>query len=141
MDELLAGFSRIEITPDQMGHRLIGYSTRTGPAVGVHDRLWARVLVLRQGHSAWALCALDVCLIPPAITAEVRRIVAQGTELRPDAIAIVATHTHSAPLLIDTPNWSVPVATLVARAISAAWESAVPARVAAGAGVWYFYLR
>lgn len=137
MGELLAGFGRAEITPHHLGQRLIGYSARSGPATGVHDPLWARAVILRQGTAAWALCTLDVCLIPPAITAEVRRIVAQRTDLQPQQIAVIASHTHSAPLLIDPANWDAPVATLIAQAITDAWTSAEPARLAAGAGLLY----
>ncbi len=144
MSELLAGFGCVEITPDNMGFPLLGYGTRehgtrVGNSEGIHDRLWARAFVVRQGESAWALCMLDMLGVDTEVLSEVRRRASRLTGLAPEAILIAAIHTHSAPSALDAGNWNRPLAERVADAVVQAWASLEPARVAAGAGSLYAY--
>ena len=57
MDGLQAGISQIDITPPA-GTWLVGCE---GPSTGVHDPLFATVLVLQQGDVRHALISLDLC--------------------------------------------------------------------------------
>lgn len=142
MSELQAGFGCTEITPDNMGLPMMGYGrrehgTRIGDSEGVHDPLWARALVLRQGEAAWALCELDLVGVDAKTVADIRQRVSQRTGLAPEAVLIAAIHTHSGPNVQDAGNWNRPFAAMVADVIVQAWENLQPACIASGAGFLY----
>ena len=139
MAELHAGLARVAITPDHLGFPLMGYGNRKSNSTGIHDPIWARALVLRNGDQAWAMCSLDLCYVDADMVAEIRRRVAAQTALEPAAVLICTTHTHSGPNANDAGNWDRPFADLVAEAIVTAWEGAQPAHIAHGAGFLYGY--
>src|SRR5271170_4687363 len=57
---LEAGLAKADITPTTFGP-MYGYANRKcGPANGVHDRLFAKALVLRTGDSRMAIVTLDL---------------------------------------------------------------------------------
>lgn len=71
--ELLAGTARASITPMEAGiaTQLGGYGERDGrPATGVHDTIWAKVLVMRSGDQLAALVGLDICTTPRTLVEE-----------------------------------------------------------------------
>lgn len=92
-----AGVAQIEITPQvAAGAFMTGYTTKPDmPAIGVHDPLQARALVLDDGETSLALVALDLIGLNPGRLPELVR--AQGV----DHILLVATHTHGGPLVLD----------------------------------------
>ena len=137
MTDFQAGFGRIEITPQHLGYSLLGYGNRQHGATAVHDPLWARAMVVRQKRAAWALCSLDMCWVTAETVARIRQLVSEQTKLRPEAVLIVATHTHSGPSDLEAGNWDRPLAELVTAAIVQAWEGLQPARLATGAGFLY----
>ena len=62
--QLNAGVSTVSITPleAKIPTQLGGYGDRAGkPAEGVHDTLYAKVLVLERDGKKSALLTLDVC--------------------------------------------------------------------------------
>ncbi len=134
MVELEAGFSRAEITPDNLGFPLMGYGNRKSNATGIHDTLWAKALVMRQGDISWALCNLDMCYVDAETVAKIRQRVSKQTGLKPEAILIATTHTHSGPLATEAGNWNRPFVEIVSDALLQAWHALRPARVAQGAG-------
>jgi hypothetical protein len=103
--QLLAGAAKRKVTPPTW----VPYLTSSGagtsrPFDDVHDDLYARALVLDDGHRAIALLAVDALGYDNAVlgpsrdfTAELRRLVSQKTGLAPGAIMLAASHTHSAP--------------------------------------------
>ncbi|HEY5313199.1 MAG TPA: hypothetical protein VIK18_11800 [Pirellulales bacterium] len=103
--KLLAGAAQRKVTPPTW----VPYLTSSGagtsrPFEGVHDDLYARAIVLDDGHRAIAVLAVDAIGYDNAVlgpgrdfTAELRRLVAQKTGLAPGAIMLAASHTHSAP--------------------------------------------
>ena len=93
--ELLAGLARIEITPNEFGP-MYGYRNRKcGPAVGVHDALHAKALVLQAGKTRMAIVTMDLGSIAGA--AVHRR--AAG-ELQLPLVLLAPSHTHSAPAFL-----------------------------------------
>src|SRR5580658_2078007 len=64
---LSAGVARVDITPPlEMKASLGGYGERMSrPATGVHDRIWAKALVLRQGDKRFVLVTADMLALPP----------------------------------------------------------------------------
>jgi hypothetical protein len=137
MSDFQAGFGKVEITPDHFGFPLQGYGNRQSPATGVHDPIWAKALVVSQGEGAWALGSVELCWISAQTVAEIRRLVSAATDLRPEAIMITATHTHSGPGDLDPGNWDRPFAELVSEALITACQVRQPAQLATGAGFLY----
>ncbi len=91
---LYAGVCETNITPPPdvwMG----GYAGR-GRAIGVHDELYARVLVLDNGRTRLALIAADLAAIPEWL-AEARATIAAEIGTVPEAVMLHCTHTHGGP--------------------------------------------
>ncbi|MBI5394925.1 MAG: twin-arginine translocation signal domain-containing protein [Verrucomicrobia bacterium] len=149
-DSLLrVGVAKREVTPPVW----VPYLTSSGagtcaPFDGVHDPLFARALVLDDGRQALALLAVDAIgydnfVLGPGrdFTAEVRRRVAAGTGLRPEAVMLASTHAHSTPETIGLTNFrdvagvrywlERHVEELAAVAVEA-WRQRVPARARFG---------
>jgi hypothetical protein len=146
---LRAGVASTRITPPLE----VPYLTSSGagtnaPFRGVHDDLFARALVLDDGHETLALLAVDSLGYDNAVlgpgrdfTAELRRRVAAATGLKPGAIMLAASHTHSAPETIGlTPLRKTPGAVAwlerhlqqLADTVTAAWQGRTPVRGFAG---------
>ena len=90
------GFGKADITPDLARHTvwMAGYGINRR-ATGVHDALWARAVVFREGASKLALVSVDlVGLQRPAVIA-VR-------EQLPDYqhVLVASTHNHEGPDVI-----------------------------------------
>lgn len=94
---LLGGAARANITPFEAGldTQLGGYGAREGkPAEGVHDRLWAKALVLERAGHKTALISMDVCSAHASLVEEIiQRADVPG--LSEDNILVAATHTHA----------------------------------------------
>lgn len=138
MTTLRAGFGRADITP-QPGSVLVGYGRRTEGAAGVHDRLWARALVVDPGDGALALVSCDLLFVFADTVDAIRRAVERRTGLPRDRVFVAATHTHGGPSDTVPVNWPVPLADLVADAVEGACRASRPARVGSGFGALHGY--
>lgn len=104
-EPLQAGAAKRKVTPPVW----VPYLTSSGngtnaPFAGVHDDLYARAVVYECGGAAVAVLAVDSLGYDNAIigsgrnfTHELRERVAAKTGLKPAAIMLAASHTHSAP--------------------------------------------
>ena len=70
--ELKAGLSKVEITPSAL-MQMYGYANRRcGPAIGTHDPLFAKALVLEAGDSRIAIVTFDLgSMVSDKLRAEV----------------------------------------------------------------------
>ena len=96
---LCAGAAQRVITPP-VGVSMSGWNPRASGDIRsryVHDDLYAKALVLRNGNRAWALVAVDLSGVDAVATEQIRRGAAKRTGLEPGAIMVCATHTHSGP--------------------------------------------
>ncbi|MCX6901868.1 MAG: hypothetical protein NT105_24565 [Verrucomicrobia bacterium] len=146
---LVVGAAKRRITPPLW----VPYLTSSGngthaPFQSVHDDLFARALVLDDGRDAIAVIAVDFIGYDNAIlgpgrnfTAELRRKVAASTTLKPDAVMLAATHSHSTPETIGltpfrevrgVPEWLENHLGELAATVIEAWRNRVPARAHAG---------
>ena len=145
---LRAGWARVDITPP-VGVPLAGYYVSEGRgacAVDVLDRLEAKALVLEDGATRVAIVSVDLIGIPEAFLARVTERIQAMTGIRPEAVVVAATHTHSGPTLGRLPEGpnlypgqthQAYVDTLVddlASAVSLAIRRLQPASVAIGFG-------
>ena len=96
--KLLGGAAELVITPP-VGAPTLG-TIKGGP--GVHDDLYARVLVLNDAKKRVAILSLDLIGMDFVLADQIRSAIAARTGI---AVALVhCTHNHSAPFTIP---WSV----------------------------------
>ncbi|HSB15319.1 MAG TPA: neutral/alkaline non-lysosomal ceramidase N-terminal domain-containing protein [Bryobacteraceae bacterium] len=89
-----AGVARVEITPSTL-LPMYGYGNRKGPAVGYHDPLHAKALVLAAGSDRVAIVTLDIGMF---YSERLRRRVTD--ELGIPVLILASSHTHSGPSFI-----------------------------------------
>jgi hypothetical protein len=119
---MLAGFARIDITPPS-GVELAGY----GPYYGRRARavlapLHARALALQEGPRRALILSVEVLGFESAWADLLRRHLARATGIPPEAVWLVATHTHSGPAVGGLVGWGEP---------DPAYRLALPDRLAA----------
>jgi hypothetical protein len=93
--ELKAGVARVDLTPPLELHApLGGYGERMNrPAEGVHDRIFAKALVLAEGDRKFALVTADIVGFPPPVKpALVERLGGGWTK---DRLMLLASHSHT----------------------------------------------
>lgn len=135
---LSAGVARVEITPP-VGYAMGGYAARQGASTGVHDPLFATVLLLKADGASVAIVSCDLRSFPS------ERIVTLARERRlADHVLIAVTHNHSGPMTWEDKSWPKPTASWFAdaedkilNAIAEASKKLFPARIAAGFGEIY----
>ncbi|HRK33909.1 MAG TPA: neutral/alkaline non-lysosomal ceramidase N-terminal domain-containing protein [Candidatus Hydrogenedentes bacterium] len=97
-DPLMAGVATTSITPDTAALHvpLGGYGERQNkPAIGVHDNILSKALVLQQGNRKFALVATDLLGIPRSLRDEVlSRIKDSG--FASENLMLTASHSHGA---------------------------------------------
>ena len=126
-----AGVAVEDITPPA-GVAMAGFAARTEPALGTHDPLTARALVVGDT----ALVVADVIGIEAAMAQRIRA----ASGLDPDRVIVAATHTHGGPSSmagrILVPTDPATLARIEAGCIAALHRAAAdraPARLSAGA--------
>ena len=101
MNTLLAGFARVDITP-QLGIDMEGYY-KVRKADGVLDPLQANALALSCGSTRIVLMSLDLCILPTSLVPILKKSICQRTGLPEQAVHIHVTHTHTGPVV--KPEW------------------------------------
>lgn len=95
--DFLAGAARASITPLEAGipTQLGGYGERNGAAAtGVHDTIYAKVLVMRSGDTLAALVGLDICTTPRSLVEDtLKKAAIPG--LTYDNVLMSASHDHA----------------------------------------------
>ena len=94
--QLTAGTGKADITPPAA---LFPFDNGTGdaPFSGVHDRLFARALVLDQRGARTILVAADMINMPDAVYDRIAGRIAARFGVSPERIWISATHVHTVP--------------------------------------------
>ncbi|MEZ5107151.1 MAG: neutral/alkaline non-lysosomal ceramidase N-terminal domain-containing protein [Draconibacterium sp.] len=106
-DSLLAGFSKVSITP-QLGSEtddiengrfikvpLAGFGARKGaPSSGIHDSLFVKAAALKVGKQLVVFVGTDLLIVPPNVTDSVMVILSKKGFSR-EQLFFSATHTHS----------------------------------------------
>jgi neutral ceramidase len=148
-ETLLAGAGKRCVTPPLSIPYLTSSADGTNaPFKAVHDDLFARALVLDDGRQQLAMLSVDSIGYDNSIlgphrdfTRELRHRIAAQTGLRPAAIMLAATHSHSAPETIGlTPYRDVPTAPewlenhlcVLVETVVEAWRTRSEARAFAG---------
>jgi hypothetical protein len=63
--------------------------------------LKARCFVLQRGEVSIAIAIVDSCMIPRTVCDQAKRLASKATGIPTDRILIAATHTHSAPSVMN----------------------------------------
>jgi len=87
-----AGASIVDITPPA-GLAMSGFAARTAPALGTHDPLTARAIVVGET----AIVVADVIGFHAGMSARIRA----RCQLPADNVVVVALHTHGGPVSMD----------------------------------------
>jgi hypothetical protein len=100
--DLEVGLAVRDITPE-LPIRLAGYAGRQRPADKCEHPLLVQALALRNpSGDRFVLVSLDNCEVSRAFMGPVLRQYAEQFQLGPGRVAVVSSHTHSAPVLDDT---------------------------------------
>ena len=141
MGQLVAGTSRIDITPTtpiSMG----GYGQRAQQkSRGVNDQLFAKALYLADGAARLLIITTDLICIPNQLARAATREIAAALGIEDHEICLTASHTHSGPETMEFLARTAEVAEYLealgdslARVAAAALQNAEPCRVKAGSG-------
>jgi len=110
--QLLGNVASIDLTPDlNMKFALGGYGSRMSkPAEAVHDRIWAKALVLKEGDKKYAIVTLDVLGLPPNVKPQLlETLAAYGWNM--ENIMLLPSHSHTSfdmPALNDQNHLNSP---------------------------------
>ena len=131
---LLAGYAKIDITPDyQIG--LGGYSNaETRRSVGIAARIYATCIALTDGDETILLYTIDNCSCTRAVAERIREVVGAAVGIDGEKIFCAATHSHNAPSMAGYPEAGMYMNELLAAcAIGAqlALEDRAPAKIMA----------
>jgi hypothetical protein len=97
-----AGVATAEISPDEPVW-LAGYAARKAPSAGVLAPIFAKAVALRDAEGRTVvLVAVDLVGVKRPLSDRVARQVADRFGLPREAFSIVSSHTHCAPLPMDT---------------------------------------
>jgi hypothetical protein len=94
---LKVGTCKVLITP-KTPIPMAGFAGRKGPFKGVHDDLYARVIVFSDGVNKAATITAELVGIPNAIWDDVTTRIEKETGIKKDFILLSAIHTHSGPV-------------------------------------------
>jgi putative membrane-bound dehydrogenase-like protein len=95
-DTHTVGVARVEITP-KYPVRLSGFGFRRTESEGVNQRLYAKALAFGTDEPAILLTVDNLGVSADLVAQLAKRLGKHG--VRPDRLAVTATHTHTAPML------------------------------------------
>jgi hypothetical protein len=93
---LKAGVARVDLTPPlEMKASLGGYGERMSkPAEGIHDRVFAKALVLEDGDGKFAIVTADTLGFPPPVKVAVLEKLS-GEGWTKENVLLLASHAHT----------------------------------------------
>ena len=97
---LSAGAAQVDITPRKLPVTVNG-GFLTNKVRIIADRLHSRAIVFSDDDQTIAIAVVDSCMIPTHLCDTVKEKVSKETGINKDKILICATHTHSAPSVMD----------------------------------------
>jgi neutral ceramidase len=94
---LFAGIAKIMITP-QTPIPMSGYGMRTEPFKGIHDDLFARVIVFSDETNKVVLISADILGFTHIFWEEITKRIAKETGINKEYILLTAVHNHGGPV-------------------------------------------
>ena len=96
-DSFLAGTAKIRITPE-IPIPMSGYGGRTAPFNGVHDDLYARVIVFSDGTNKAVLISADLIGFSNSFWEETTLRITNETGIKKEFVLLAAVHNHGVPV-------------------------------------------
>jgi neutral ceramidase len=145
-DDLQIGAAAVKITPP-LGTPLAGQYYNRG-AVGVHDDLYAKAIVIKKGGSKVAIVSCDLVEVTADLVSSARNKIEQSTGISGDHVMIGATHSHTGPVIPYPGNINVvkgktaeilavyvlKLPDLITESVKQANEALEPAKISYGLG-------
>jgi neutral ceramidase len=94
---LFAGTAKVMITPE-VPIPMSGYGGRTAPFKGIHDDLFARVIVFSDGVNKAALISADVIGFSNTFWEKTTQCITKETGIKKEYILLSAVHNHGGPV-------------------------------------------
>ncbi|HUP81853.1 MAG TPA: neutral/alkaline non-lysosomal ceramidase N-terminal domain-containing protein, partial [Pirellula sp.] len=91
-----AGAVAADITPTTPTSIIAG-GFLEGKSTQIHDRLFARAIVLDNSVTRLALVIVDTCMMTQTLIDEAKELAFKQSGIAMNHIMVSATHTHSAP--------------------------------------------
>ena len=95
-------FYEAEITPP-LGGFMWGYYRQRNATV-VHDRLFARSMLIEDNGSYAAFIVVDSCVVPREMHSAVTERIEKYTGIKPHCVCISANHSHTGAPVFDGPE-------------------------------------
>ncbi|RYZ63118.1 MAG: hypothetical protein EOO14_00040 [Chitinophagaceae bacterium] len=133
---LLAGAAKTDITPP-LGTFVNGDFV-SHYAQWIHDKLYAKALVLQSGDAFVAIVIVDICVLPKEYVDDIKLLIVKQTGIPFQNILIASTHTHAAGsvasvyLCAADLSYSKKLPPLIANAVTKAKQNLRPAKIAFG---------
>ncbi len=99
MSKLKLGVARRDVTP-KIGGLLLGYNLET-LSTAINDNLSVTAFAFKSGNTNAMMINATVCVIGVTYCEEMRKEIAEKTDIPFDNIIISAIHTHSGPSLAE----------------------------------------
>lgn len=99
MAKLKAGIASVDITPP-VGVDMTGFAGRPSGAVGIHDPLYAKALVLDDGSTKLAVVTTDLLSLDFELVDKTRSLI-EEVGIPPTNVMLNSSHTHSGPATIS----------------------------------------
>ncbi len=98
LSTLQIGIAELNYTPET-GLDLVGnYRGDDYASRGIHDSLFTKAIVASDSKGQKvAILAIDICLLPREPVEYIRNYIASNSDIKPENIMVMATHTHSGP--------------------------------------------
>lgn len=96
--DFFAAAVKVLITP-QTSIPMSGYAKRTNPFKGVHDDIYARVVVISDGTKKAAIISAEIIGISNSFWNECTTLIADETGIPVEYIFLTAVHNHNGPSL------------------------------------------
>lgn len=117
------GVAKVDITPAP--------SELPKQYLGILDHLYARAIVIDNGHTTAALITLDIGAVMTQAATEVRARIEKELGIPASNVLITATHTHSAPMNFDQTKVKISIFDTIKQAK----EHLQPAKIRYGTGL------
>ncbi|MDQ8185269.1 neutral/alkaline non-lysosomal ceramidase N-terminal domain-containing protein [Pelagicoccus sp. SDUM812002] len=130
--QLEVGVATVDITPKQGVESVTGMSGKTAVVDKIHDNLYAKAIVFKNGEQSVAIITLELIVFRTEYLDRIRSEVSQKTGIKNVICAV--THTHGS----GSPSGEV-AERIISQAIDAAVAANAtvePAKIGYGQGVW-----
>jgi neutral ceramidase len=102
--ELKAGFAKVDITPS-LPVMLYGYASRKTLSTGVHDQLYARIVVFESNGNKAVLVSTDIGSYDYDLYETIKKSLIDKYKLKDSELILSTIHSHSSPIVSLSAEW------------------------------------